>query len=214
MHQTSMGSLNSKTEDPTTVDIIPASKIRSHVLLKEKLQKKKKIEELQKHSEEKTKQLHKLLDQNFKKIHESIMNRVKFFIKRDMYSADMILIIACYNKVEKKLFCFIKNNQSYKDILDDYTIEYLKKIYDPQGYKITRKGKDNVLEYARLGCFEDLILSINMDWGIKEFENKDEQIDCCICFEKTEDLLHCGHKVCKDCYRKQKAPSCPICNDS
>ena len=39
--------------------------------------------------------------------------------------------------------------------------------------------------------------------------------ECCVCYEKTQDVIHCGHKICGSCVteimKHSKTLNCPMC---
>ena len=44
-----------------------------------------------------------------------------------------------------------------------------------------------------------------------EKRKKEIEEECAVCFEPTEGVMKCGHKICEDCFEELKKKECPVC---
>ena len=113
---------------------------------------------------------------------------------------------------EKKLFkkkLFKKSLN--KNEINEKVFNYSKK-HQKFGIVQFRKNKnDSHIKIHFIGCRYGFDF-YNNDQSTETTETTDE---CCVCYEKTQEVIHCGHKICGSCVTEimnhSKTINCPMC---
>lgn len=132
---------------------------------------------------------------NYKKLISNIDKKIKKYAKKGRDKTDKIFYIKkIIGNLDKKIFHIFE-----KTLYETLNIN-LKLHYHSLGYRITKIKLD-------YNC-----LSITICWNLyTKFENMYKEKDCVICFENTNNILYCGHKIHSECFLKLTKKICPIC---
>lgn len=130
-----------------------------------------------------------------------------FYAQLDLSSAFKYLVVKChninnYNDASGCTLYMERVNDDLKksvieclDILDNITFSVADGVFQKKGAK-----KLHGTEFQEL---------MNELWGLEE------EIDCCVCKEKTTTETPCGHKLCILCWStiNDTKPRCPMCRE-
>lgn len=123
---------------------------------------------------------------------------------------DFIIAELEYIFVNKQTFkkSLNKNRKTEKNEKNEKVFNYLKKDKKFGTVQFCKNKNDSHIKIHFIGCRYGYDF-YNNDLSVKTSD------ECCVCYEKTQDVIQCGHKICGSCVteimKHSKSMNCPMC---